>query len=60
MCFLNQKGGTRKTTVGINAAVALFNRGRDVLFVDVNPRNATGGLGILHEYDARRPQRYST
>ena len=56
ICFFNQKGGTGKTTVAINVAGALSKRDRDVLFVDVDPQgNATEGLGLLDEYDARPP-----
>jgi chromosome partitioning protein len=56
ICFFNQKGGTGKTTVAINVAGALSKRDRDVLFVDVDPQgNATEGLGLPDEYDARPP-----
>jgi len=52
----NAKGGTGKTTVAINVAGALSERGRDVLFVDLDPQgNATEGLGLLEEYDAAPP-----
>ena len=52
----NAKGGTGKTTVAINVAGALSERGRDVLFVDLDPQgNATEGLGLLDEYDAAPP-----
>jgi chromosome partitioning protein len=52
----NAKGGTGKTTVAINVAGALNERGRDVLFVDLDPQgNATEGLGLLDEYDASPP-----
>lgn len=52
----NAKGGTGKTTVAINVAGALNERGRDVLFVDLDPQgNATEGLGLLEAYDARPP-----
>ena len=33
VCVTNAKGGTGKTTVAINVAGALNERGRDVLFV---------------------------
>jgi len=52
----NAKGGTGKTTVAINVAGALSERGRDVLFVDLDPQgNATEGLGLLEEYDSAPP-----
>jgi chromosome partitioning protein len=52
----NAKGGTGKTTVAINVAGALNDRGRDVLFVDLDPQgNATEGLGLADAYDADPP-----
>jgi chromosome partitioning protein len=52
----NAKGGTGKTTVAINVAGALSDRGRNVLFVDLDPQgNATEGLGIADAYDAQPP-----
>jgi chromosome partitioning protein len=52
----NAKGGTGKTTVAINVAGALNDRGRDVLFVDLDPQgNATEGLGLVDAYDAEPP-----
>jgi chromosome partitioning protein len=52
----NAKGGTGKTTVAINVAGALNERGRDVLFVDLDPQgNATEGLGLVEAYDAAPP-----
>ncbi len=52
----NAKGGTGKTTVAINVAGALSERGRDVLFVDLDPQgNATEGLGLLEEFDSAPP-----
>ncbi len=45
-----------KTTVGINVAGALNARGRDVLFVDLDPQgNATEGLGFREAYDEDPP-----
>jgi len=56
ICVTNAKGGTGKTTVAINVAGALNERGRDVLFVDLDPQgNATEGLGLLEAYDAGPP-----
>ena len=56
LCVGNQKGGVGKTTVAINIAGALNQRGRDVLFLDLDPQgNATEGLGYLDAYDARPP-----
>jgi chromosome partitioning protein len=56
LCVTNAKGGTGKTTVAINVAGALNERGRDVLFVDLDPQgNATEGLGLLDAYDAEPP-----
>jgi chromosome partitioning protein len=56
ICVTNAKGGTGKTTVAINVAGALNARGRDVLFVDLDPQgNATEGLGLLEAYDAGPP-----
>ncbi len=37
-CVTNAKGGTGKTTVAINVAGALNDRGRDVLFIDLDPQ----------------------
>lgn len=55
-CVTNAKGGTGKTTVAINVAGALNDRGRDVLFVDLDPQgNATEGVGLVEEYDAEPP-----
>jgi chromosome partitioning protein len=56
ICVTNAKGGTGKTTIAINVAGALNERGRDVLFVDLDPQgNATEGLGMLEAYDAAPP-----
>jgi chromosome partitioning protein len=56
LCVTNAKGGTGKTTVAINVAGALNERGRDVLLVDLDPQgNATEGLGLLEAYDAEPP-----
>ncbi len=56
LCVTNAKGGTGKTTVAINVAGALNERGRDVLLVDLDPQgNATEGLGLTDAYDAPPP-----
>jgi chromosome partitioning protein len=56
ICVTNAKGGTGKTTIAINVAGALNERGRDVLFVDLDPQgNATEGLGMVEAYDAEPP-----
>ncbi|QGN08238.1 ParA family protein [Halorhabdus sp. CBA1104] len=56
VCVTNAKGGTGKTTIAINVAGALNERGHDVLFVDIDPQgNATEGLGLLDAYDAEPP-----
>ncbi len=59
VCVTNAKGGTGKTTVAINVAGALNHRGRDVLFVDLDPQgNATEGLGLVDAYDATPPSMF--
>lgn len=56
LCVTNQKGGVGKTTIAINAAGALNERGHDVLFIDVDPQgNATEDLGMREAYDAEPP-----
>lgn len=55
-CVSNQKGGVGKTTVAINVAGALAARGREVLFVDLDPQgNATENLGLMDAYDEAPP-----
>lgn len=52
----NQKGGVGKTTIAINVAGALADRGNDVLFVDLDAQgHATEGLGLNEEYDSDPP-----
>lgn len=50
------KGGVGKTTISINLAGALNNRGHDVLVVDADPQGVlTEGLGFLEAYDREPP-----
>ncbi|MWG36517.1 ParA family protein [Halomarina oriensis] len=53
IALAGQKGGIGKTTVAINIAGALNERGVDVLLVDLDPQgNATEGLGHNEAYTA--------
>jgi ATPases involved in chromosome partitioning len=56
LAVAQQKGGTGKTTIAINLAGALSDRGHDVLLVDLDPQgNATECLGFRDTYDAEPP-----
>jgi chromosome partitioning protein len=58
-CLSNQKGGVGKTTIAINVAGALAQRGHEVLFVDLDPQgHGTEGLGFEEAYDAAPPSLY--
>ncbi|MGQ3723562.1 ParA family protein [Natrialba aegyptia] len=51
VCITNQKGGTGKTTVSINLAGGLAERGHDVVLIDLDPQGyATVGTGLKASY----------
>lgn len=52
----NQKGGVGKSTVALNVAGAMGDRGSDTLLVDLDPQGyLTSGVGLDEEYTAPSP-----
>ena len=49
IAITNQKGGTGKTTSVLGIGSALIQKGKKVLFIDLDPQsNLTSGLGMKH------------
>ena len=49
LSFLNQKGGTGKTTLALGAAAYWSRRGRSVLFVDADPQGTASRWAALRQ-----------
>ena len=53
VCVSNQKGGTGKTTIAVNTAGALSERGHRPLLIDLDAQGyATEATGLAEAYDA--------
>ena len=51
IAITNQKGGTGKTTSVLGIGSALIQKGKSVLFIDLDPQsNLTRGLGMKHVF----------
>jgi chromosome partitioning protein len=56
----NQKGGVGKSTITVNVAGALADRGHRVLVIDTDPQGyLTDGVGLPEVYDAEPPSLYN-
>ena len=54
IAFINQKGGTGKTTTTLSVGAALSRQGYKVLLIDIDPQGnltTSAGLKELGEYD---------